>query len=342
MADLNEIQSAGATKIVGSSSTGVENTPVNATSAGGLHSNLRDNAGTELGTITNPIYTATGASSIPSIRVAIRQALAASATVFSTQLISARTAIRRLHVGGRTACEATLIRYSENNTQLVPGGGFNTAPDAALWTNTSQGSSAGLSWATTPAQAYAGSGSVAMTFTQSDSNNYPEITYNFSTPVDLSKWRYLRAAVRVTVAGGGSQTRTVQLRVTSGTAVRIWQITGTTTTAPFSTEQWQLILGELENPTSTAGSGTFDINSVNSISLRLTDGGNKSGTIYWDDVRYLTEMEILEKIYTPGQTNQLTFDPTIVFEVGQTLALMVRNSGATTGEVQAAVAGVSI
>lgn len=57
MADLTDIQAAGSTKIVGSSSAGIEQTPVQSTANGGLHINLRDNAGTEIGTATNPLKT---------------------------------------------------------------------------------------------------------------------------------------------------------------------------------------------------------------------------------------------------------------------------------------------
>lgn len=48
MADISEIQASGTTKIVGSDSAGVEQTPVQSTSSGGLHINLRDNAGAEI------------------------------------------------------------------------------------------------------------------------------------------------------------------------------------------------------------------------------------------------------------------------------------------------------
>lgn len=55
MADLIDIQAAQTIKIVGADSAGVESTPINSTSNGGLHTNLRNNAGTEIGTVTNPI-----------------------------------------------------------------------------------------------------------------------------------------------------------------------------------------------------------------------------------------------------------------------------------------------
>jgi hypothetical protein len=55
MADLSDTDSAGSVKIIGSNTSGVETTPVNATVNGGLHINLRDNAGTESGTSGNPL-----------------------------------------------------------------------------------------------------------------------------------------------------------------------------------------------------------------------------------------------------------------------------------------------
>lgn len=57
MADLTDIQAAGVTKIVGADAVGVEQTPVQSTSQGGLHSNLRDAAGAETGVTANPVRT---------------------------------------------------------------------------------------------------------------------------------------------------------------------------------------------------------------------------------------------------------------------------------------------
>lgn len=59
MADLTNLQAAETVKIVGSDNTGVEQTAVQSTSNGALHSNLRDNSGTELGTATNPLINTT-------------------------------------------------------------------------------------------------------------------------------------------------------------------------------------------------------------------------------------------------------------------------------------------
>ena len=55
MADLTDLQAAGSTKLVGSNSSGTENNAVDATLAGGLHTNLRNVNGLEIGTELNPI-----------------------------------------------------------------------------------------------------------------------------------------------------------------------------------------------------------------------------------------------------------------------------------------------
>jgi hypothetical protein len=57
MADLTQIQSAESVLIVGSDSSGIEQTPVQSTSAGSLHTNLRNAAGTEIATAANPLRT---------------------------------------------------------------------------------------------------------------------------------------------------------------------------------------------------------------------------------------------------------------------------------------------
>jgi hypothetical protein len=48
MADISDIQATDSVKIVGSDATGTEQTPVQSTSAGGLHVNVRNAAGTEV------------------------------------------------------------------------------------------------------------------------------------------------------------------------------------------------------------------------------------------------------------------------------------------------------
>lgn len=347
MADLTDPQSSQAVKVIGADASGVELYPVASDAQGNLFTKLKDSLGQDLGTETNPIYTTGNAaiiSPLPSLKAIGRAVISAQTARYYTSSIPTRTAIKEFHIGGRLACEGTLAKYVAATQNFIPGGGFNSNADLAQWTDTSVGDTLPVAWTITSAQFYAGSASVAKVFPKSDVNNYPEITYTYGTAQDWSVWRYIHAAVRVTVAAGGAQTRVVQVRVRSGTAIRIWQISGTTTTAPFTTEQWLVIQGQLETPDAVAGTGVFDINNVNSISLRLVDGGNKTGTIYWDDVRLFGAIEILDKIYSPtGQTTQLLLDPVEIFETTDTLLLTIRNNDATNAsEFEVKASGVDI
>lgn len=279
-------------------------------------------------------------SVFPSFEQFIRRVVAANSVYNTTYTMTQDTAIKEFHVGGRTPCEAYMARYVAATQSIISG--FNSNADVAAWTNTGIGSSAGIAWVYNTAQMIEGTGSASHTFTQSDQNNYPEITFTFGTPQDLSVWRYVEAYARVTVAAGGAQTRAVQVILTSGTAKRIWQVSGTTTTAPFSTEQWHLVTGEIETPHAVSGTGVFDISSVNSISLKLLDGGNKTGTVYWDVPRFYGAITIVDKIYTAGDTNQLKFDPVKVFNNGEVLLISIKNNSATAAEIQAAASGVSV
>lgn len=287
------------------------------------------------------ITTAEVVSQFPANKHFLRKVLGPGRVEYFSHTLDSRAAFKELHIGGRVACEGSLARYHPSNIDLF--GGFNSIAQVAAWSNTSAGSSALLSWAYATDQFTEGTGSAKMTFTQSDNNNYPEISYTFPTPRDLSSWRYIKAQARVTVAAGGSQTRRVQVILRSGTATRIWEVAGTTTTPPFSTEQWHQITGEIENPTSVGGTGTFDINNVTGISLKLLDGGNKAGSIWWDNVHFYSEIELVDKIYSAnGTTIQIQLDPVNVFEIGEDFLMAIKNTSANTDEVQISVSGVNI
>lgn len=283
-------------------------------------------------------------SPLPSISLTSRRALAPNASFFTSQIITEKTAIKELNVGGRVASEAMLAKYLPNVTEFVPSGDFETDTDVANWTNTGNGDSGSATWVRNTTQFVTGLSSASLTFTRSDGNHYPELSYIFPEPVDLTKWRYLRAHARVTVATGGGQSRTISIRVnsTNNTATRIWQLVGTTNTAPFNVAQWFSFVCELENPQLTIGSGVFDINRVNSISIRLQDGGNKSGTFFIDNVNFLSEIIPLSKIYSQGPTVQLRFDPVIIFDINDEIALFQRNNSNLTGEIQAGTSGVKV
>ena len=66
MADLTDIEAAESVKIIGANSSGVEQVPVQTSTNGGLHTNLRNDAGTEIATSSNPLrIDPTGTTSQP-------------------------------------------------------------------------------------------------------------------------------------------------------------------------------------------------------------------------------------------------------------------------------------
>lgn len=343
MADITDLQAAQTVKVVGSDASGVEQTPVQSTTGGAAHVNLRDNSGGEFGTQENPFFI-NGQSEIlsplPGFIARSNRVLAAGAAQSDTYTMVDDIALIDFHFGGRGIGQALISRVDTTVTELVPGGGFNSPSDVALWTNAGNGSSSGLTWTYTTAQAQEGTGSATVTFTQSDNNNFPAIKYTWSTPKDFSAWHEIQAYARVTVAAGGNQTRSIQIILTDvNAATRTYAVTGSTTTPPFNTEQWLQILGIIENPTSETG--TFDPFNVSSITLRLLDGGNKAGTIYWDNVKLLHSKTIIERIYiSANSTFQLNLNPVELFDTGDVLGIEFKNNDITAKEFTVTTKGV--
>jgi hypothetical protein len=264
----------------------------------------------------------------------------AGSTVWTQHTMTERIAITQFLFGGRGIGQASLFRMNPSSQSQVPNGGFNSSGDVSAWTNVGVGDSAAIAWVYSTAQFYEGTGSASHTFTKSDGNNFPAIMYTWSTPQDLSSWRYISARVRVTVATGGNQTRTASIILTDSLgSTRTYSLAGTTTTAPFNTEQWLQILGEIANPTSSTG--TFDAYNVVSITLKLQDGGNKTGTVYWDDPRLIEQATLVERIYISANTTfSLPLNPTEIFEIGDVLALACTNNDVTAREFTCAAKGV--
>jgi hypothetical protein len=345
MSDLSELQAAQITKIIGSTPTGVETTPIGGTN-GSLHTQLRDNGGSPLGTVTNPIYTngaATVFSPLPSLKVVRRAIVPAGITNLYTENIVKKTAIREFTFGGRRVGEGILGKYFENNQLLVPGGNFNSPADVALWTNTGNGDGSSLILSYSTVQAFEGTGSLRLgPATKSDANHFPEISYFYPTPISLDSWRYVTARFYNNPASGGSVTRTISIRLLDSSGrVAIYSISGPTTAAPFNTAGWIQILGQLITPTSIAAD--FDMNSISRISLRMQDSGNKSYTaIYWDNVFYYGEIDIIQKIYSNGPSIRFPFDPIVQFDVGDVIYLAIKSNDVAAAEFQITAAGVDI
>jgi hypothetical protein len=120
----------------------------------------------------------------------------------------------------------------------------------------------------------------------------------------------------------------------------LWQLAGNTTTAPFSTEQWHTLLCELSSPFSETGA--FDIYNVSSVKLRLQDGGNKTGTIWWDDVQAIEQITVIERIYIEANRSfLLPLDPVEIAQSGEIVGVSIKNNGTSSGEFTATAKGVS-
>jgi len=283
-------------------------------------------------------------SPLPSIKVVERRVLAASSVYAFTTNITQDTAIKEFTYGGRGPGEGMFGRYVAATEAFVPGGNFESASDVAMWTNTGNGDGALLTLTYSTAQAFTGTGSLKLgPATRSDQNHYPEITYTWSIPQNMDQWRYIQAYFYNFAPGGGAVTRTISIRLTDNAGnIRIYSVAGLTNTAPFNTNRWIQILGEIRIPTSQIGT-TFDINNVVSISLRMQDSGNKAYTaIYWDTVKTIGAIDIVQKIYTNGNTIPLQFDPVVLFNAGEAMYLALRNNDTTSKEFQLTVAGVDI
>ena len=337
MADLTDNQAAQTVKIIGSNSSGVEQTPVNSTTTGAMHTNLRDNLGNELGVVSNPIYINGNAnilSPLPSITASFSRVLATQKTYYYTANIITNTAIKEFHFGGTGGGNCILGKYLAGNSSLLFG--FNSTTEVSQWASTSLNP---ITFAYSTAQAFEGTGSVAVTFTQSDNNNYPELTYTYATPTDYTGWRYISGQFYQTVSTGGSVSRTISIRLTDVFGnIRVYQSAFTTTT----TAGWQPILVELNNPSSQTGT-TFDITQIASVKLRMVDGANRAGTVYWDAIKLVGQIDIVDKIYSSsGDTRQLNFDPIKKYLAGEVLILIATNTTAASNEYFASASGVDI
>ncbi len=283
-------------------------------------------------------------SPLPSIKVVERRVLTASGVYAFTTTIPQDTAIKEFTFGGRGPGEGMFGRYVAASEAFVPGGDFESIGDVGMWTNTGVGDGATNVLTFSTAQFNTGAGSLKLgPQTRSDQNHYPEITYTWPTPVSMDGWRYIQAYFRNEAPAGGAVTRTISIRLTdSAGTVRIYSVSGLTNVAPFNTTGWIQILGEIRIPTSQVGT-TFDINQVVSISLRMQDSGNKAYTaIYWDTVKTIGSIDIIQKIYTNGNTIPLNFDPVVLFSASEVMYLALRNNDTTSKEFQLTVAGVDI
>jgi hypothetical protein len=279
---------------------------------------------------------------LPSLDVVSQAVISANTARYTVQSIATKTALKFFTLGGRTLGEATIARYVDATTELLPGGGFNSSGDVALWTSTGQANLLNGTPSYSTAQAFEGSGSLLLDHNDSDANKFLEMTYTWASAQNLSAWRYVSAHFYNSPEKIENKLRTIQIRLRSGTAIRVYQLSGPRNTAPFGNVGWIELKAQLEIPTAIAGTGTFDITAVDAISLRMFDENHNKALAYWDNVHFAGAITSIAKIYTPGQTTALVFDPVKIFEAGESLLIITKNNGTVQAEFQTTVSGVDI
>jgi hypothetical protein len=336
MSDLSALQSAGTTKIIGSTSNGVETDPIGATSHS-LNTHLKDSIGNTLGTEDNPVYvkaSTVALSAFPSFKTVFRRVVPAGMSASFTQNVVNRTAMREFIFGGRGLGEGILAKYFDSQTVFIPNGTFNSAAEVNTWLISGPAPDR-LTRSYSTLQFVEGTGSMRWDYTRSDGSNFPETTYTYPTPLDASNWRFISGwFYHVPVS---NRVRTVSITLNSGNARRLYSILMNSGDAAG----WRRILLEVERPSSEIGTG-FDLQSIDSVSVRFVDSGNEAGIFYWDDIKLMGKIDILQKIYTPQQTIRLAFDPVEVFEAGETVLFIMRNNDTTAREFQITAGGVDI
>lgn len=344
MAELSEKDASGSTKLVGSDASGNENNFANVTAQGGLHANLRDNSGAELGTADNPIYTNSNAEILSPLPQAVFENLIsinAGITTYEEFTATQRLALKQFYAGGTGIGKQAVYSYLPSTTQLVPFGNFESSGDVSNWIYTTNGGTGVLAFST--AQQFTNSGSMSLTFTTSDTNHLNGAKQTFSTPQDYSTWRYITAEFYNTVSTGGAYTRNIAIILTdSGGSTRTYLVSGLSTASPFNTSGWVQILGEIANPTSSTGTA-FDTTSIASLELRQWDSANKSGTVYWDAVRLQGQLDIIFPIYHLANTSfSINIDPVFIMEIGDKILIAQTNNDSSRKEYYALASGVSI
>jgi hypothetical protein len=325
--------------VVGEGETGI----MRMTPHRGLHINLRDQNGVAFGTATNPISFAIKAD-VPNGKFVFNQFVADNQAFYKTYSVAQSTGIKKILAGGTQAGAITLAKLVSATTNLLPGGGFNSNGDIALWSSTGIGASAGLPLNRDTSIFDEGSSSVRITFTASNINNYPEVSYQYSPAIDLSVWRYVSARFYNVRPAGANTTRTILIILEDASGLtRTFSLSGVNNvgTVPFGVTGWVTLEGEILNPTTnTAG---FDISRVAVVRLRMFDGANRSNSLWWDNVRFTGAVTPLFKaFFQAGSTFQTTIDPVESFSSGDTLTYIIQNLSGSSGEFSVYSTGVAL
>lgn len=280
-------------------------------------------------------------SSTPAFSRTYDSTINSGITTYSTYTAVAQVAVKQFYAGGTGIGRQGLYTYGAATTSVVTGGGFEAAGDCGTtWVWTSAAGTGSITQSS--AQAFAGTKSCALTFSNSNGTNAQGVKQTFGSPQDLSGWRYLTAQFYNVLSAGGTYTRTISIILTdSSTNSRTFSVSGVSTSPPFSVSGWNKITGELVNPTSF--SGVFDQTQVASVELRMADSANRAGTVYWDAVQLEATLTPIAPIFHLGNASfNLAIDPVFVLNIGDTIIVSQQNNDTTRREFVALVGGVSL
>jgi hypothetical protein len=280
-------------------------------------------------------------SSLPAAQITSDILINPGVTAYKTYTASQKIAIKQFYAAGTGIGQQALYYYFPSITQYVNAGDFENPADInTTWTWVSGGTGS-IASATSPV--FTGSRSVALTFSNSSGGNAQGVKQTFSSPVDVSGWRYVTAQFFNTLSAGGAYTRTISIILTDQAgSTKKFDVAGTSTTAPFNASNWIKITGEIENPTSTTGTG-FDDTQVVSLELRMADTANKSGTVNWDTVQFEAQRTLILPIFHDANVSlNVNIDPVAVLNAGSQLLISQTNADATRKEFFALVGGVAL
>ncbi len=238
--------------------------------------------------------------------------------------------LTNFYTGGTAALRAGLATHDDTANSLVLNGGFENAGQVTPWaavTGSVTATSSGVQFQT---------GAASMAWAYSGSSTAIQRAQTFSPVLNLSTYRYLRVYFFNDAAT--ATTRTISVVLGSGSSTRTYSLSGALGTAPFTASTWILLECDLISPTAdTAG---FDLTAVGTIALKMQDANNKSGTVYWDDVRLVDSLVLKHRLYSVGQTAILNFEKPEQFAGDTKLYLATRNIAATAAEFFTCAQGV--
>lgn len=277
-------------------------------------------------------------SPYPAAKVRNTQNIATTAVIYTDYTVTQTLGIKQFYAGGTGAGVGTLAKHDAAATLFLSNGDMESSGQVAAWAAVT-----GTFTSPTPdystVQKFTNLGSQRWTYSSSATALQRKQT--FTTPQDFTNYRYVTA--RFFNDGTITSIRTISIIISSSSGgTRTYQISGTSGVTPFVSNSWVLLQGDLENPFSSTGT-SFDLTSITDISIKMIDSVNKSGTVYWDTIRFEDSISLLYRCYfSASQTFSFSCDPVEVFNTGEKMYIIQKNTGANIQEYSAMAAGVAL